>query len=136
MSRKSESAYTHVFKYIEENICSMKCKTFITDYEIALKNALKKLYGDAIEYLSCWFHFTQAVKRKASQIPGLYNKFNEIPELKRIYYKFLCLPLLPENEIQNAYHALRSLASSSESSEFIKFMEYYNNQWIIKVNIQ
>lgn len=37
MSKKTQECYSHVSKYVEKNICSLECKTFVTDYERAEK---------------------------------------------------------------------------------------------------
>lgn len=46
----------------------------MTDYERAMKNALKSLYGIDVKYLSCWFHVSQAVKRQASKVDGFFHR--------------------------------------------------------------
>lgn len=50
------------------------CESFMTDYERAMKNALKSLYGIDVKYLSCWFHVSQAVKRQASKVDGFFHR--------------------------------------------------------------
>lgn len=125
-----------VFEYIEKEIFSLQCKSFTTDFEIALKNALKQIYGPSVSYRSCWFHFTQACKHNASKIKGFFEFVRTNPEYERTYYKFLCLPLLPPIEIPEAFLALKTIAFSYENEAVKAFVKYYERQWIVKVNYQ
>lgn len=70
MSCKKQKCYEHVFKYIDEDICRLN-GTFMTDYEYAMRNALAIQYPQA-KLRCCWFHFCQAVKKKAAKL-GLAN---------------------------------------------------------------
>ena len=58
MSKKSEAAYTAVFRYLDEHIIPLKCQSFMMDYEHALRNGLKTVSPEA-KVTSCWFHFVQ-----------------------------------------------------------------------------
>lgn len=66
MSKKSQIAYTHVFKYINNHIFNLTCDTFTTDYEKAMKNALRSCFPSS-KLVSCWFHYTQAIRKKVSK---------------------------------------------------------------------
>lgn len=68
MSRKTEEAYIHLFEYLK-TICDFQPISFMTDYEVAMRNALRTVFPEA-QFYSCWFHFCQAVKRHGSQIGG------------------------------------------------------------------
>lgn len=134
MSSKSEAAYIHVLEYIEQNVFSMKnCSSFMTDYERAMKNALRAVYGPQVKIFSCWFHFTQAVKRKASQIDGFYSFIRANAERERLYYKLLSLPLLPSYCIHDIFRVLDVTARDWKNAAMNAFLDYYNRQWIRKV---
>lgn len=60
-SRKTKLSYLKVFQYIESNIISLKCNSFMTDYETAMRNALKKISPDAVLY-ACWLVEDKRVK--------------------------------------------------------------------------
>lgn len=141
MSHKSQDAYEDVFYFIRTNIVvkvgglswNLNCAKFTTDYEVAMRNALSKTFPKATG-TACWFHFTQAVKRNASQIGGFMDYVKNEPtcEAKQIYYKLLCLPLLPAKDIKPTFKILNSLAFSLNKRKFVKFITYYNRQWIEK----
>lgn len=67
MSNKSQVYYSYVFEYIHNNIIELNNSTFVTDYEKAMRNALKKLYPNA-KFYNCHYHFYQAVKKKAYKL--------------------------------------------------------------------
>lgn len=106
MTKKTRAAYEHVFNYINREVFPLDAKSFTTDYEIAIRNALKGLFPNA-DYTSCWFHFCQACKRRAASIDSFFEVTRRDPALCRIYYKLLCLPLLPSNDINGEFCSLR-----------------------------
>lgn len=139
MSHKSEAAYKDVLNFIKTNIKSknkneINCAKFTTDYEVAMRNALSDAFPDA-QSVACWFHFTQAVKRYASKIPGFFKYLHDEnnDEALQIYYKLLCLPLLPAEHIVATFNILKKEAFDLNKKEFAKFMSYYYRQWISKV---
>lgn len=109
MSRKTKTAYAAVFKYIHEKIISLAHKTFMTDYETAMRDGLLEIIPDG-KATACVFHFKQAAKRNAKKSPALIKFINSNPDGKRLYYKFLSLPLLPPKEIPVAFDALKKQA--------------------------
>lgn len=113
MSHRSQKAYEDIFIFINENVFQMTTsQSFTTDYELALRNALKKLYPNAAMW-TCLFHFTQAVKRHASQTPGLVDLIRTDPKVASIYYRLQCLPLLPPKYITGEFKRLRKALSIS-----------------------
>lgn len=56
MSRKTEEAYTHLFRYNEENVCHLRPTSCMTDFEFAMRNAIRTVYPNCTVY-ACWFHF-------------------------------------------------------------------------------
>lgn len=131
MSRKTQACYLKLFKYLEENVCSLKCSTFITDYERAMKNALKELHPEST-LTSCWFHFCQAVRKHVSQIPELFELIRKNTKAAFIYRQFQCIPLLPENQIKPTFEKLKIIAEKFDKKSFTNFLSYYKHQWIIK----
>lgn len=134
MIRKTSAAYAAVFKYIEENICKLNPTSFMTDYECAMRNGLRAVYPNA-KLHACWFHYTQAVRRKSSKIPNFFKELAKHEYLNRIYHKFLALPLLPQHEIMNAYSMLKmAIECRSETNIFEEFLQYFSKQWLQRVS--
>lgn len=104
----------------------------MTDFEQAMRAALQKVYPQSTLY-TCWFHFMQAVKRHAKQIPGFANAIQGDKLALEIYAKMLCLPLLPAVHINNVWKTIRAEALAFDKKRFRKFVTYYEQQWIKKV---
>lgn len=134
MSRKTSAAYTAVFKFIEENIFELNPKSFMTDYESAMRKGLMAVYP-SVQLNACWFHYSQAVVRKASKIPNFFKELRKDENLDRIFHKFLALPLLPHHEIFNAFTMLKmAIECRSKTHIFEPFLQYFSRQWLVKVS--
>lgn len=133
MSRRTEVAYSHLFRYIHNNICSLEGISFITDYEIAMRTAIRHLYPNS-KFLACWFHFCQAAQRRVSKLPGLAKLIKKDEKARKIYKKFLALPLLPADEIVAAFERIKTEALTQFGKLFHPFLKYFEKQWIKKVN--
>lgn len=131
MSKRTQIAYTRVFKYIHKHICSLLCARFYTDYEAAMKNSLASLFPES-ELVSCWFHFVQAVRRKASKIPDLFHLLRTDSTATKFYYKFHAIPLLRHDLINAAFKRL-SQDAKKYNRAFEPFIHYFEKQWIQKV---
>ncbi|XP_039486740.1 uncharacterized protein LOC120448669 isoform X2 [Drosophila santomea] len=131
MTRKTELCYQHLFTYVDSNICCLKGASFISDYETAMRNALKNLHP-SMNFYSCWFHFTQACKRKARKTYGLEKMLKCNKPAYLLFMKFLYLPLLPATKIVEAFNLLEIQAAALSKENFSPFLKYYKKQWLIK----
>lgn len=134
MSRKTEESYLNVFKYIDSNIISLNCKSFMTDYEVAMRNAIKSVSKNAQLY-TCWFHFCQACRRYVSGITGFLIALRSNQKLRKIFNKFLSIPLLPPQNIPEAFDIVCAEANKEDPKLFKIFIKYFQKQWLKKVNI-
>ncbi|XP_043475792.1 uncharacterized protein LOC122507239 [Leptopilina heterotoma] len=93
MDRKSKEAYKAVFEEISRLIPEFIIDEAMTDYESALKAALRAVFPNIILH-GCWFHYKQALLRKAIKL-GLRAllKYNE--DAKHLLLLIMDLPLLP-----------------------------------------
>jgi hypothetical protein len=134
MSRKTTASYIAVFKYIEEKIFQLKPISFMTDYERAMRRGLYAVYPNAT-LNACWFHYSQAVGRKASKIPNFFKELAKDENLDRIYHKFLAFPLLPHAQTLNAFAMLKlAIDCRSKTHIFEPFIRYFSKQWLEKVS--
>lgn len=106
MSNKSEDAYKAVFRYVNDNVMTLDCSLFMADYEKALRNGFASVVPQA-KFLGCWFHFCQAVKRQAMKMFTLMKLIRSDKDDERLYYKLLCLPLLPADKICSAFETIK-----------------------------
>lgn len=122
MTKKSEEAYRAVFEFVNENVMSLECKEFMSDYETALRNAFQSVVPNA-KLTACFFHFCQACKRNAAKLPNLMKLVRTNPTAEALYYKLLCLPLLPANLIGPAFNMLKSEAFELDRKAFEPFFK-------------
>lgn len=133
MSRKTRRAYEHLFTYLKNNIINLgNGKSIMTDFECAMRNALRAVFPQ-IELNCCWFHFTQAAKKRAMQTPQLIPYLLQNKDAREVYYKLLSLPLLPAKDIVRIFRELKVLALAYNRELFADFIKYYEGQWIKKV---
>lgn len=133
MTQKTKEAYTHLFKYIEENVCSLQCSSFMSDFELAMRNAIAEVWPNA-DYTTCWFHLCQACERQVAKNNALLKLLrSKNKEAIVIYKKILALALLPADEIVGAFEKLATEAMSKFPTQFRPFLSYYRKQWIQKV---
>lgn len=133
MSRKCKEAYEAVFNYIDTHIIKIKgAASFMTDYELAMRKALK-IFSPSSAFYACYFHFCQAVKRNAFQTDGFVKFMRSNERAKSVYYRLLCLPLLPSEYIEKCFIELKNEADGINKLAFHSFMKYFKNQWIKKV---
>lgn len=98
-----------------------------------MRNAILKLYPNAI-HRGCWFHYAQAIKRNASKISGFIPMIRGCESEREIYYKIMCLPLLPATMIRPTFDTLVKRGHENSTNEvFHNFLGYVERQWMEKV---
>lgn len=128
MTRKTQESYCSVFQYIEDNVCHLRPDSFMSDYETGMRNALRIVYPN-IPVDGCWFHYCQAIKKKCSRIPNFFSLLQAEPTAKKLYHKFLALPLVRLDLIPDACaHLITEGAVFGEP--YAKFIQYFEQQWI------
>lgn len=132
MDKRTEKAYKAVFEFINNKVFDLNgtC-TFMTDYEIAMRNALKIVYPSAT-LSACLFHFTQAIHRNASKINGLFRLIRTNELISTIYYKLLYLVHFPISQINLTFNSIKEEAKRINNPELNKFVTYFRRQWILK----
>lgn len=129
MSRKSERCYVHLFQTLQQ-MFPLNGHSVMTDFELAMRNAIRTVYPH-IKLYTCWFHFCQAAKRKASQLMNLVHHMKSNANIRNAYYKLLALPLLPASEIIACFQMIKSQVA--DEKVFKPFLRYFERQWIKKV---
>lgn len=130
MTKKSQAAYTHLFKTIEKS-WSLRPTSISTDFEKGLRNALKNQYPTA-ELIGCWFHYAQALLRKAKKISRFLRFLNDNADAKKLFRKFKNLALIREDKIIIALSMFKAEAKKF-GSRFTAFITYFEEEWIKKV---
>lgn len=128
MSRKTEEAYTHLFSKINDTIFKMQPSSIMSDFERAMRNAVHTVFPNCI-LTGCWFHYCQAVRRKCLKIPGFNLKINSDLGAKKLFHKFLAIPLVRIDLIDAAVNHLVA-ESLAFGNEFVIFVTYFKRQWM------
>lgn len=74
-----------------------------------------------------------ACRRQASKNNNFVVKLKRSDEARIIFYKFLCLPLLPSEKILEGFEIVCNEANENYDKLFEKFIKYFKRQWIEKV---
>lgn len=131
MTRKTQKAYEHALQYVNENIFPLKGEALITDYECAMRQAVL-IVAPGIKLLGSWFHFAQAIRRKVASLPELFELVRTDEKAKNLYYRIICLALLPHDKIERAFNEL-ALEGLKMSKAFLPFIKYFQDQWLKRV---
>lgn len=116
----------HLFGTLDKE-WKLKPKSLTTDYEKGLRNALRLMYPEA-QILGCWFHYCQCIRRKALSL-GLFTFFKTNGAARRLYRKFLSLPLIHADHLELAFEHL-SVEANGFGDVFKTFLDYVQSQWI------
>lgn len=113
MEKKTEAAYDKVFEVLEKFVLG-SVKNVMTDYEVALRNAIRSAYPNTSIH-GCFFHFGQAVYRKgrALQLPSFTLGSNALKMA-------MALPLLPAENIDEGIDIICQMLSSDEFSSYLQ----------------
>ena len=129
MTRKTQAAYSHLFKNLDGR-WKLRPVCITTDFEKGLRNALKKQYP-AARLIGCWFHFSQALRRRAKTIKNFLIFLKSNKDARKLFRKFTFLPLLREDKIVMAFTLFKD-ESRIFGSRFNDFVKYVEDQWIVK----
>ena len=58
MEARNMKSYEELFKYLKDNL-HLTPKKVMSDYEKALDPAIKSVFGDSVQHVGCWFHYSQ-----------------------------------------------------------------------------
>lgn len=104
----------------------------MTDFETAMRNALRSLMP-GVPANGCWFHFCQAVRRKAASITDFMKFLKTNRGAFVTFKKFYYLPLLPEGKIAEGFEILVNNAKDTPHPAFTTFIMYFRREWMLKV---
>lgn len=121
LPNKTEITYTRLFNLIRHQL-SINIEIFKCDFEKAQINAVKSTFPGAI-VTGCYFHFNQAVWKKAKAI-GIC----EHPAGRHITRLCASIPLLPAQHIPTCWQTITEKMEKSEKMG--QFQAYFEKQWV------
>ncbi|CAG5093259.1 Protein of unknown function, partial [Cotesia congregata] len=133
MSNKAEECYLKAFNYFASQFPTFQPTTCLTDHELAMRNAVKKIYPDIINR-TCYFHYSQALIKNAKEKKVITSNSSTYsnPELFYVINLLKYLAFLPAHCINVTYEAVKEEAKNYFEDLFNDFFEYYEDQWLKK----
>ena len=134
MTGASYNHYKPVFDEIKR-LCGgdLNFERSMGDFELASGNAVCDVFH-GIDCKHCFFHFAQAILRNIKQ-KGLAKKYKQ-KTFRAWVRKVMCLPLLPHEEIQEAWNELRRTGINfpnfkrTDRGNLARFKLYVDSQWM------
>lgn len=138
MRSRKEDDYRTVFEFIRDGVLSFDGveripNSVLTDFEKGMRNAVLTVWPE-INLHGCNFHFTQAIRRKASKLKSLSTKIFRNSKHHVTIKMFMRLSLLPCNRVEAGYQQLENFIMNSRrlKKDFKKFIKYFNLTWFRK----
>ncbi|XP_074107747.1 uncharacterized protein LOC141533002 isoform X2 [Cotesia typhae] len=133
MTNKSEDCYFNALHYFVSKFATFQPTICLTDHEIAMRNALKKVYP-GIRSQTCYFHYSEAIIKQAKdkKVINSSSSTHSSPELFYILNLIKYLALLPAHCVKITYEAIKREAKNSFDDLFDNFFNYYEDQWMKK----
>jgi hypothetical protein len=127
LNNKSEHIYELAFQKCVE-IFNLNPKNIISDFEIGLINATKKIWQCTINN-GCFFHFSQAVWRNIQSFK-LVEEYKNNQIFKCLVRKMMCLAFLNEKDIDCAWIILKEKMLQNKREGVESFIQYFEKTWI------
>jgi len=125
MTHKTKALYVTCLRRLQAVAPNFQPSRVMADYEDGFIIELNEVYSQNLHIEGCWFHFSQAVVRKAKKI-GLSGAFRDYEHARKCIRCLTCLPLLPPGDISNAVTDLEALLLvSNETTDTT--VQFYNN---------
>lgn len=135
MTRRTTAIYADVFRFIEKRIFKMKPAEFITDFESAMRKAIRLRYRKAV-LRGCWYHYSAAIRRKMIKLK-LFGLLKHNYKARAIKVMIQGLPLLPSEFFDQGYKYVKRLAHEwNLFAKFRNFFVYFEEFWIREVGFR
>lgn len=131
MTSRTTECYAAIFAYIEE-MFKLEPGEFITDFEQSMRNAIQRVYPNTV-LRGCWYHFCAALRKKHLKL-GMSKLLKENDLAKQVKKMLMSLPLLPQENFNEAYQHIKSSAENWElAKDFEKIFKYFERYWFAQV---
>ena len=135
MTNRSFHLYEKIFKYLRVEL-NMSAATYMCDFEIPLRKAIFEIWPES-SVKGCYYHFTQALKRKKDSLSHLASMIKTTEEANKIYQLFRRLAFKPKEDIEEEYtFILEYQKQLNLEQDFHAFNDYILKHWIQKAHIK
>lgn len=130
---KNQATYTRLFTLLSDKMNDLGLQfsptSALADFETAVHNSIRDVFP-GITTKGCFFHFTQAVWRKA-QITGLQIPYREDDNVKKLIRRAAVLPLVPLDSIEDVWFQALEDRDEADLTEVTEtFTDYVTEQWV------
>ena len=123
MSGKSQEDYEEVLKHIVMIAPGAAPEEFVVDYEAALWNAARLVFGVNIH--GCSFHLLQCIYRKVQSL-GLADRYVNDPGTNIFVKKLMALIFMPVSHIRPQF----SILNATSDPVLKDLCKYYDETWL------
>lgn len=128
---KSYQLYVKVFTYLK-HVMKIDPSKIMIDYEASMRKAVRVVWENA-SLKGCYFHFTQAIRRRVNSIKALSYLVKSDANAFKIYKMFMKLPLLPLEKIESGLQTILKFQDDLKlSKNFKSFNNYFISTWVKK----
>ncbi|CAB0038986.1 unnamed protein product [Trichogramma brassicae] len=133
MSRKTTNAYIKMSQLIREALANFQIRAIVTDFELALRNALREVYGNNVHLVGCYFHFIRCLMGKLHSL-NLTELVRDNEQVNEFIRKCAALPFLPHETMIDAFN----IHVNNTPQNFIEgplqpFVAYLRRFWFQRV---
>lgn len=129
---QSQKTYQELFQSIVNRCKDMNLELnvqiVVTDVVDAVLHAVAAIFGRNISHQGCFYHLTQATWRKIQRL-GLMPHYTDSDEFRLFCGMINGLTFLPEEDIINDMHLLRTLCSD-EPPECAYLLDYFDRTYV------
>ena len=135
MSGKRAIDYVEVLKelkkFLQQDGHDIMFEDVLMDYEKAMWNAIENVFGAHVKKRGCWFHYTQAIFRRVSELK-LTKDYYKKDRIYKMVRRFMTLALMDEGSIPVLFEHYKECyrIETAQSAAVTDLFAYMEKQWI------
>jgi hypothetical protein len=107
MQRQTQSSYEELFTFITDH-CDAEPSSISVDFEKAVHQAIRVVFGDEVRIQGCFYHLTQSTWRKIQSL-GLTAHYRADEDFRLFCGHLDALAFLPTAEVKEGMTYLRTI---------------------------
>jgi hypothetical protein len=124
LQRQTKDTYTALFQYLQD-ICNAGPSYIIVDFEKAVHQSIREVFGDGVTIRGCFYHLTQATWRKVQGL-GLVDLYRGDEEFRLFCGQLDALALLPPSQVREGMAYLKGIAPDAA----IDLVTYFDSTYV------
>jgi len=124
MQRQTQASYEELFKFITDH-CDAEPSTISVDFEKAVHQAIRVVFGEGVRIQGCFYHLTQSTWRKIQAL-GLTEIYRADDDFKLFCGQLDALAFLPIEKVSEGMTYIKSVMPI-EAEELV---EYFDSTYV------